>query len=113
MKTDSRGMTEYLTLPVAEAEKTIEAMKLAEQVGDVVALRWCARRIIWLHDAAAEVMAGDDCLYPVNLFNKAWAESLKNNPPPESIAAIIARIDDPEGITAADAGEALDAVKAY
>jgi hypothetical protein len=115
MKLDERGATYFLDLPAEEAEKVIEAMKQAEQAGDTEALKWCARRLAWL-DEASEIIDGDANFYPARSFNKSWAETLKSDPPPESISAIIARIDEdkPEKeITAADAGEALETVRAF
>ena len=92
MKLDKGQMTDFLSLPAEEAEKTIEAMKLAEQTNDIEGLKWCARRIVWLCEGAGHER-GDDEAYPARLFNKAWADLSKNDPPPESIASIIAKID--------------------
>jgi len=114
MKLDSGRMTGFLSLPADEAEKVIEAMKLAEQTNDIEALKWTARRIVWLDDTA-QITSGDDYFHPAHIFNRTWAEILKTDPPPKSIAEIINRIDEdePEIITAADAGEALETVRAY
>ena len=114
MKLDDGRSTDFLTLPADEAEKVIEAMKLAEQKNDVEALKWCARRIAWLDDTA-EILSGDDNFHPAHIFNRTWGEMLKSDPPPESIAEIINRIveDEPKPPTAADAGEALETVRAY
>jgi len=97
MKTDKTGSTEFLALPAGEAERTIEAMKQAERAGDTEALKWCARRIAWL-DEISEVTYGEDFFCPVDAFNKAWEETLKNDPPPESIAGIIARLEKTETV---------------
>jgi hypothetical protein len=114
MKLSDGRMTDYLELSAEEAKKVIEAMKLAEQTNDTEALKWAARRIVWL-DNTAEITEGDDYSYPCHLFNKAWAEMLKTDPPPKSIAEIINRIDEdePKPPTAADAGEALETVRTY
>jgi len=112
MKVDKHGSTDFLTLPAGEAEKIIEAMKQAEQTDDTEALKWCARRIVWLDDTS-EITGGDDSFYPEHVFNKTWAEILDREPPPESIAAIINREDEQEAVTAADAESALNTVKAF
>ena len=114
MKIGSGRVTDYLSLPAEEAERTIEAMKQAEQASDIEALKWCARRIVWLDDTS-EIVSGDDLSYPEHLFNKAWGEQLKNDPVPESIKDIIAQIDQEEtqAPTAEDAGEALDTLKVF
>ena len=112
MKLDSGRSTDFLTLPVEEAERTIEAMKLAEETNDIEALKWCARRIVWL-DETAEIIGGDDAFFPAHIFNKAWGEILKAEPPPASIAGIIAKIDQAEPITAATAGKAIETLKEY
>jgi hypothetical protein len=115
MKLDEGRSTDYLDLPAEEAERTLEALKQAEATNDIEALKWCARRLAWLDDTS-QISNGDDSFYPAHIFNKTWAEMLKNDPPPKSIAAIIAKIDQDEPekeITAAEAGEALETVRAY
>jgi len=114
MRTSDGGSTEFVNFPAEETEKVIEAMKLAEQKNDVEALKWCARRIVWLDDTS-EIIGGDDYFHPAHIFNKTWGEMLKSDPPPESIAGIINRIDEdkPKPPTAADAGEAIETVRAY
>ena len=114
MRTSDGGSTEFVNLPAEETEAVIEAMKLAEQKNDVEALKWCARRIVWLDDTS-EIIGGEDYFHPAHIFNRTWAEMLKSDPPPESIAEIINRIDEdePKPPTAADAGEALETVRAY
>jgi hypothetical protein len=124
MKLDSGRSTDFLSLPVEEAERTIEAMIKAEQTGDIEAmikaeqtgdieaLKWCARRLAWLDDTS-EIISGDDAYYPAYVFNRAWDEQIKNDPTPESIAAIINRADEPEPVTCAAAEKALDTVKEF
>jgi hypothetical protein len=114
MKLSEGRSTDYVSLPADETEKVIEAMKLAEQKNDIEALKWTARRIAWLDDTA-EIISGDDGFHPAHIFNRTWAEMLKTDPPPESIAEIINRIDEdePEQITVADADDALETVRAY
>jgi hypothetical protein len=92
MKKDKGGWTDFLALPAEEAERTLEALKQAEQTNDIEALKWCARRLAWLDDTS-EIESGDDEFYRERLFNKAWADQLKADPPPDSVAGIIARID--------------------
>ena len=96
MKLDEGRMTDFLMLPIKEAEAIIEAMKQAEQAGDIETLSWATRRIVWLYEEASNVTGYDDHNYSAHLFNKAWAETLKNDPPPASIAATIAKIDPEE-----------------
>jgi hypothetical protein len=114
MKLDDGRSTDFLTLPAEEAEKVIEAMKLAEQKNDVEALKWCVRRMAWLDDTS-EIIGGDDYFHPAHIFNKTWGEMLKSDPPPKSIAEIINRVveDEPKLPTAADARKALETVRAY
>jgi hypothetical protein len=115
MKLEEGRATDFISLPADEAERTLEALKQAEAANDIEALKWCARRLAWL-DGASQIISGDDSFYPAHIFNKTWAEMLKSDSPPESIAAIIARIDEDEPekeITAADAEKALDTVKAF
>jgi hypothetical protein len=115
MKLDDWKMTDFLNFPAEEAEKTLEALKQAEQTNDIEALKWCARRLAWLDDTS-EIDTGEADHYPVHLFNKAWAEALKNDPPPESIADIIAQIDkeeEPQTPTAAVAEKAIETVRTF
>ena len=97
MKADKRGNVEYIDFPAEETFRVMEAMGQAEQSGDMDALRWAARRILFM----ANIYEGDttkdnDPYIPVCIFNRLWeAEQLKD-PPPESIADIIARIDQDE-----------------
>jgi hypothetical protein len=109
MKLNDRKMTDFLSLPAEEAGKTIEAMKQAEQSGDIKALCWAARRLIWL-DEVSETASGDDEFYRAHLFNKAWADMQKTDPAPESIAGIIATIDTDEAL---DKPAAADAEGSY
>ena len=88
MKVDTGGMTDFLTLPIEETEAIITAIKKAEKAGDLAALQWCARRLIWLYDEASGVTEYDDHNYPAHLFNKAWAKELDTDPPPESAIII-------------------------
>jgi hypothetical protein len=115
MKLDIDGTTEFLMLPAEEAERIMEALNQAGQANDIEAMKWCARRLVWLDDTS-EIMSADDDHYPAYQFNRAWAETLKADPVPDSIAAIIARIDqkdEPQPPTAADAGKALETIKAF
>lgn len=115
MKLDSGRSTDFVSLPAEEAEKTIEAIKQAEQTNDIEALKWCARRIVWLDDVS-EIVCGDDTFHPAHLFNKTWADTLKTDPVPDSIKDIIARIDqetEPEPPDADDAGKALNTLRSF
>jgi len=112
MKLDKVGSTDVVGFPIEETEKVIKAMELAEKAGDLKALQWCARRLSWLYEAS-DVIGSDDMFYPARIFNPAWEKQLKDDPAPDSIAAIMNRMDETEPITATDAGKALDTVKAF
>jgi hypothetical protein len=90
----------------------MDAMELAEKTDDLAAFKWCFRRLVWLWQEG-DITGDDKYCYTVDLFNKAWAEMLKNDPAPDSITAIINRKDEPQPPTAADAEKALDTVKAF
>ena len=110
MKTGSGRSTDFLALPAEEAERTLEALKQAEKTNDIEALKWCARRLVWL-DEVSEIISGEDDYYPEHLFNKAWRGELKHDPPPASIAGIIARIDEPPETP--DARKAIETLEAF
>ena len=99
MKLDKIKMTEFLMLPADEAKAIIATLKQAEKTNDIEALKWGARRIVWLDDAS-EIGSGDDEFYPERLFNIAWAKEIESDPPPESISTTIAKIgqDKPEAV---------------
>ena len=112
MKVRDGGMTSMIGFPHMEAWGVIEAMEQAEKAGDIEALKWCARRLCWLYEEG-EVYSGDMFCTAEHLFNSTWKAFLKNDPPPASIAAIIASAEEPEPVTAAAAEKALDTVKAF
>jgi hypothetical protein len=112
MKVRDGGMTSMIGFPHLEAWSVIEAIEQAEKAADTEALQWCARRLVWLYEQG-EVYTGDMFCTPEHVFNSPWKAFLKNDPPPASIAAIIASADEPEPVTADDAEEALDTVKAF
>jgi hypothetical protein len=104
------GMTRVVDLPLDEAEKIMDGMEQAETAGDLEGLKWCARRIRWLWDQG-EVCSTDTYQYTENLFNSAWDYAMEKDPPPASIAAIVARKE--EGPDGEAAGRALDTLKAF
>ena len=106
------GMTKMIGIPHMEGCSVIEAAEQAEKNNDMKALKWCARRLYWLYEEGEDYDSGMFSTSE-NLFNKAWAEALKNDPPPESIAAIINREGKLKAIIAEDVEEALDALKAF
>ena len=106
------GMTDMVEFPFHETDKIMDAMKQAEKAGDLPALQWCARLLLWLWDEG-DVCGSDKYCYAGDLFNTTWALLLKHDPAPESIAAIINRKDEPEPITCAAAEQALDTVKEF
>ena len=112
MKVEKNGSTDMVEFPFDETDKIMDAMKLAEKAGDLKALQWCARRLQWLWQEGSLTDTDKYC-YTESLFNTAWAALSKNDPAPDSIAAIINREDEPEPVTAEAAEKALDTVKAY
>ena len=112
MKVAKDGSTDMVEFPFHETDKIMDAMEQAEKAGDLKALQWCARRLQWLWQEG-DVMSTDKYCYAESLFNTAYGELLKNDPAPDSIAAIINREDEPEPVTASAAEKALDTVKAY
>ena len=114
MKVES-GMTRMIGMPHTEAYNVIDAMEAAEKAADTKALQWCARRIVWLYEQG-ESYSGDMFCNAEKLFNDTWADMLKRDAPPESIAAIIARGDgaaETEPPDAEDATGAIDTLKAF
>jgi hypothetical protein len=109
------GMTRMIGMPHIEAYNVIDAMETAEKAGDLKALQWCARRIVWLYEQG-EAYSGDMFCNAEKLFNDTWADMLKRDPPPESIAAVIALGDgaaETEPPDAEDAKEAIETLKAF
>jgi hypothetical protein len=106
------GMTKMIGMPHIEAYNVIDAIESAEKAGDLAALKWCARRIVWLYEQG-ESYSSDMYGYDEKLFNNTYADILKRDPPPESIAAFINRENKPEPPTAAAAEKALDTVQAF
>ena len=112
MKVRDDGTIDMIGFPHWEAWSVIEAMEQAEKAADIEALKWAARRLVWLYEEG-EVYSGDMFCLTEHLFNSTWKAFLKNDPPPASIAAIIASAEEPEPVTAATAEKALDTVKAF
>jgi hypothetical protein len=92
MKIDDGGMTMFLEFPMEETKAVIKAMKKALKKNDIEALKWAARRMVWLRKSSESCSGGDE-FFPAIHFNKAWKKELKTDPPPASIARIIARIE--------------------
>jgi len=98
MRLDKGGLTDYLMFPVDETKGVIEAITAAEKSADLKALQWCARRLAFLYEDA-DITSDWDRNYPARLFNREWNKDMKIDPPPESIAPVIAKIgqeDDPK-----------------
>ena len=90
MKANKSGFIDLMHFPIEETTAVIEAMKKAEQAGDLPALKWCARRVIQLFDLFEDDPCGSDEPYiPVKVFNEIWETELRHDPAPESIAAVI------------------------
>ena len=111
-RNDKTGMVSMIGFPHMEAWSVIEAMEQAEKAGDLPALQWCARRMAWLYEQG-EVYSGDMFHNAECLFNSTWKMLSENDPPPESIAAIVTLKDEPEPVTAEAAEKALDTVKLF
>jgi hypothetical protein len=110
MKVES-GMTHVVDLPFDEADKIMEGMEQAEKTWDLEGLRWCARMIRWLWDQG-DVNSTDTYCYTENLFNCAWKYAMEKDPPPASIAAIVAG-EKEEGPGGEDANRALDTLAVF
>jgi hypothetical protein len=108
------GITDMVMFPIEETDRIVDAMEQAEKTGDLKALQWCARFLIWLW-AEAEVIGADDYANAESLFNRLWESLLKDDPAPESITAIINRKEEfrYRPPTAKEAEKALDTVKAF
>ena len=109
------GMTKMIGMPDIEAYNVIDAMEAAEKAGDLKALQWTARRIVWFYEQS-ESYDSDMFCNAEKLFNDTYADILKRDPPPESIAALIARGDqaaEKEPPDAEEATDAIDTLKAY
>ena len=90
MKVDNTGSIDLMHFPIEETKTVIEAMKKAEQEGDLPALQWCARRVIQLFGLFEDDPCGSDEPYiPVKVFNEIWETEFKHDVAPESIAAVI------------------------
>ncbi|MDR1373679.1 MAG: hypothetical protein LBJ24_01770 [Treponema sp.] len=109
MKLES-GMTDVVGLPIDEADRIMDGMEQAEKAGDLEALRWCARMTQWLWDQA-EINSTDTYCYSEILFNAAWNHLVNTDPPPASIAAIVAPKE--KGPDGKAAGRALDTLQAF
>jgi hypothetical protein len=42
------GMTDMAMFPIEETDRIMDAMEQAEKAGDLPALQWCARFLMWL-----------------------------------------------------------------
>jgi hypothetical protein len=111
-RNDDTGMVNMIGFPHMEAWSVIEAIEQAEKNNDMKALKWCARRFVWLYEQG-EVYSGGMFHNAEHLFNSTWKMLSENDPPPESIAAIVTLKDEPEPITAEAAEKALDTVKLF
>jgi hypothetical protein len=105
------GMTDVVDLPFGEAGRIMDGMEQAEKAGDLDGLRWCARMIRLLWDQA-DINSTDAYSYAENLFNCAWDYAMEKDPPPASIAAIVAR-EKEEGPDGKAAGRALDTLRLF
>jgi hypothetical protein len=106
------GMTSMVEFPLEEMDRLMEAGEQAEKTGDTEALKWIYRRLRWLWDEG-DFIHSYKYSYSADLFNKTWAMIINNDPPPETIAGIISREDEPEPFTATDARKALKIVRLF
>jgi len=74
--------------PYEVVEKIMEALKLAEQKSDMAALKWCAKKILFLYKIADTSTGGISAEQAGKLFMSAYG----NDAPPASIAGIVKAI---------------------
>jgi len=78
--------------PYEVVVKIMEALQLAEQKSDTAALKWCAKKILWLYKIA-DTSTG--CISP-EMAGKLFISAYGNDAPPASIAGIVKPIGEAE-----------------
>jgi hypothetical protein len=98
MKFDKTGTTEHVHFPIDETGEIMAVMERAEKKGNLKALQWCARRLLWIYkimlekdgtcgsDAGTLFFNGEDDgqTYTVRKFNRAYKSAIKDDPLPEA-----------------------------
>jgi hypothetical protein len=73
--------------------KIMEALKQAEQKSDLAALKWCAKRILWLY-GISDTSTG--CVSPEQAGRLFMSAYMGQETPPASIAGIVGAIGEAE-----------------
>jgi hypothetical protein len=107
------GMVRELCLfPYDEVYKVFCALAKAADEKDLESLVWCARRLDWLHDRGETTWSDLSDEQQEDLLEQAWRGNME--PPPPLIAGLVAPDrEEPEPVSAEEAGEALDTVRGY
>jgi hypothetical protein len=79
--------------PYAVVAQIMEALKLAEQKSDIAALKWCARKILWLYEIS-DTSTG--CIGPEQAGRLFMSAYMGKDTPPASIAGIVEAIGETE-----------------
>jgi hypothetical protein len=79
--------------PYAVVVQVMEALKLAEQKSDMAALKWCARKILFLYEISDTSTGGISPEQAGRLFMSAYMGA---DVPPPSIAGIVGAIGEAE-----------------
>jgi hypothetical protein len=97
--------------PAHEVKKLMAAFEKARAEKDMDSLLWCADRMLFLYRLSEEGEIEPSADQVEMLFDKAFQENLQA---PALIADLVAPDkEEPEPITAKEAGEALETVREY
>jgi hypothetical protein len=107
------GMIRMLCLyPYDEVYKVFQALEEAAKRRDLDSLVWCARRLDWFHDQGKTTWGDLSEAQQEDLFEQAYRGNME--PPPALIADLVAPDkEEPEPLSAEEAGEALETVRQY
>jgi hypothetical protein len=107
------GMIRFLCLyPYDEVFKIFCALDAAADKKDLESLIWCAWRLDWFHDRGGTSQGGLSNEQQDDLFEQAYNRG-NMEPPPALIADMVAPDkEEPEPVTAREAGEALKSLEA-
>jgi hypothetical protein len=94
MIVDEKGSTDFIHFPVEETNNLMFVLNQAEKDGDLEALQWAVRRLVWLHEMFKDDLCGSDepiiASGSMKLFNSAYKSELTTEPPPpESIKNLV------------------------
>jgi hypothetical protein len=106
-------MIQFLCLyPYDEVFKIFCALNAAADKKDLESLVWCARRLDWFHDQGETSRGSLSDEQQDDLFEQAYRGNME--PPPALIADLVAPDkEEPEPVTAREAGEALATVREF